>query len=97
MLFSGQLFFSASCALTSSSSSSSRKKKRFKYLIDGGSGSTWDHNFYMGMHNSNLMEGIFDLHLRIKDMVLKVCLYREAIRLQCFTPTRYVRGVATRT
>ena len=25
-----------------------------------------------------------------------ICLHREAMHLQCFTPTRYVRGVATR-
>ena len=25
-------------------------------------------------------------------MVFPICLYREAIHLQCFTPTRYVSG-----
>ena len=33
--------------------------------------------------------------------ILKICLleylYREAMHLQCFTPKRYVMGVATRT
>ena len=45
------------------------------------------------------MEGNFDSHLRIKVMALgsfPICLYREAMHLQCFPPTRNVRGVATR-
>ena len=36
-----------------------------------------------------------DSHLRIKDMALwvsPICLYREAMHLQCFSPTRYVRA-----
>ena len=43
---------------------------------------------------------IFDSRLRIKVTALRsfpICLYREAIRLQCFPPTRYVRGAVTRT
>ena len=42
----------------------------------------------------------FDSHLRIKDITLKcfpICLYREAMHLQCFPPTCYVRGGALRT
>ena len=38
--------------------------------------------------------GIFDSRLWI---FLIICLCAEAIRLQCFTPTRYMKGVATRT
>ena len=30
-------------------------------------------------------------------IVFPICLYREAIHLQWFTPTLYVMGVATRT
>ena len=33
---------------------------------------------------------IFDLRLRISYGTLKFSLYREAIRLQCFAPMRYV-------
>ena len=36
----------------------------------------------------------FDFHFQIGDMpprVFPICLYREAMRLQCFPPTRYVR------
>ena len=45
----------------------------------------------------SLTEGIFDLRLWIMALQIFQCLYREAIRLQRLTPTRYVRGVATRT
>ena len=41
----------------------------------------------------------FDSHLIIKVMALysiPIYLYREATRLQCFPPTRYVRGGASR-
>ena len=44
---------------------------------------------------SNLTEGNFDLCFQIGDMpprVFPIRLYREAIRLQCFPPTRYVRA-----
>ena len=37
----------------------------------------------------------FDSHLYIKDMpsgMSPICLYREAIHLQCFTPTHYVKN-----
>ena len=43
----------------------------------------------------NFLEAEFDSHLRIKDNTLKllqICLQREAMRLQCFPPTHYVRG-----
>ena len=33
----------------------------------------------------------FDFHFRCGDMAQFVCPYREAIRLQCLPPTRYVR------
>ena len=37
----------------------------------------------------------FALELRLWHLECFQCLYREAIRLQCFTPTHYVRDVAT--
>ena len=43
--------------------------------------------------NFKKYDQIFDSHLRIKVMALwsfPICLYGEAIRLQCFLPTRYV-------
>ena len=48
----------------------------------------------------NLMERNFDSHLRIEVMALgsfPKCLYKEAMHLQYFLPTRYVRGRASRT
>ena len=58
-----------------------------------------DQIFYMGMQNVQKLKKcwsrIFDSHLRIKDMALWVspmCLYREAMHLQCFSPTHYVRA-----
>ena len=48
----------------------------------------------------DLTLGNFDSHLRIKDTALwsfPICLYREAMHLQCFPPMRYVRGGALRT
>ena len=61
-------------------------------------GSTSHKTFYVCMQNaraktSNLTEGNFDFHFQIGGMPLKVFpirLYREAMRLQCFPPTRYV-------
>ena len=47
----------------------------------------------------DLILGNFDSHLRIKVMALRsfpICLYWEAMHLQCFPPTRYVRGGAAR-
>ena len=38
---------------------------------------------------------VFDSHFKIKVMppgVFPICLYREAMHLQWFTPTRYVSG-----
>ena len=44
-----------------------------------------------------LGSGIFTLELKISHFkCFPICLYREAMRLQCFPPTRYVRGGATR-
>ena len=41
------------------------------------------------------MAGNFDTHLRMHFEVFPhVCMYREAMLLQCFLPTHYVRGVA---
>ncbi len=59
----------------------------------GALGSTWGHNFYMGtqslMSREKWWSRIFDSHLSIKVMALwsfPICLYREAIRLQCLRP-----------
>ena len=51
--------------------------------------------------SGNLMEQNSDSHFRMKvtAVTLKsysIYLCREAMHLQCFPPTRYVRGVATR-
>ena len=47
----------------------------------------------------NLMAGnlIHTLELKLWhfEVFLYICLYREAMHLQCFLPTRYVRGGAT--
>ena len=60
------------------------------------------HNFYMGTQNGsktrNLKEGflIHAFELKLLHFNVFPCLYREAMHLQCFTPTLYVMGVATR-
>ena len=57
----------------------------------------------MGTQNvqwSSKIDLSFDSRLRIKVTALwsfPICLYREAIRLQCFLPTLYVRGAVLRT
>ena len=41
---------------------------------------------------------IHALELKLRHFeVFPICLYREAMHLQCFTPRRYVMGVVTRT
>ena len=56
----------------------------------GALGSTPGHNFYKGTQNGSTQgkcwSQIFDSHLLIRDMALwvsPICLYREAIHLQC--------------
>ena len=68
------------------------KKKMFTAL-----GSISHKKFYMFMQNEQKLEfcrGNFDFHFQIGDMpprVFPICFYREAMRLQCFPPTRYVK------
>ena len=60
--------------------------------MGGGVGSTWGDDFYMGTQNGSKLEiclwGIlihtFELKLRHFE-VSPICLYREAIRMQCFS------------
>ena len=66
-------------------------------------GSYSQQTIYMSMQNGLHLEiswkRNFDSHLRIKVITLcfPICLYREAMHLQRFPPTRYVRGGASRT
>ena len=65
-------------------------------------GSNSHKTFYICMQNEQkLAEGNFDFHFQIGDMpprVFPICLYGEAMRLQCFPPTRYaVRKVGVDT
>ena len=60
-------------------------------------GSTLGNNFYMGTQNGSNLE-IFYSHLQFKDMApnrVSHMLYREAMHLQCFTPTRTYINVTT--
>ena len=70
------------------------KKKNSSNIIIGALGNAWGHNFYIGMQNSiRWWSWIFDSCLSIEDVpprVFPICLYREAMHLQCFTPTRYM-------
>ena len=66
--------------------------------IDLGNEILWAHRMY---NEVSKLWSDFDSRLRIKVTALWsfpiLCLYREAIRLQSFLPTRYMRGAVTRT
>ena len=72
--------------------SKKKKKKNFNNLIRRG---TLGYNFYMGMQNGSKVEvwqrGLL-IHASEWHFEVFQCLYREAIHLQCFLPTRYVNG-----
>ena len=66
-------------------------------IIHGGFGSTLGHIFYMNMQNGSKLEiwwQGFLIHaskLKICPLECLPCLYREAMRLQCFPPTQYIK------
>ena len=87
VVLSGQFFFLLSVSVPRNN------------LIRGPFGSTSGHTFYMSMQNGSKLEVwpdrilIHALELKLWHFeVFPICLYREAMHLQCFTPTRYVSG-----
>ena len=57
----------------------------------GALGNTWRYKFYMGMQ---ILIHIF--RLKIYPLVISLIFVREAIRLQCFTPTHTLKTGNTR-
>ena len=89
---SGQLFFCLGWWLEEINYTLSR----IINLICGPLGSTSGHIFYMSTQNGSKLEVWPDrilIHaLELKLWHFPICLYREAMHLQWFTPTHYVSG-----
>ena len=67
-------------------------KKKQNIIIRGGTGNAWGCNFYTGTQNGSEYEIwwhgnlIHTLELKLWHFKVFPCLYREAMRLQCFRP-----------